>query len=607
MKQLTDHYQELTAARPWLNHYPQVVPHTLNYPELPAWGILDRTASRHGDRIACHYYHQTLNYSELAIEARRTASMLVRYGIKPGDRVGILLPNLPEYLSVLNGIWMAGGIAVAMSPLMVGEEIEAFMKLTECRCVITLDLLAPLVVQGEYQPEHVFFASLSDRLPAWKRLGYAFARLQRYGFWPAPDHPSHHSLADQVVASDAEFQPLSPETLDEPAYILPTGGTTGAPKAVTLSHRNLVSNAWQVFHWAGGYEAREKMLTVLPFFHSYGLTTCGMAGVAMAATLVIHHRFIPRVVLRLIEEHQPSIFPAVPAMLAALNDLLADNPIQFKAMRYVISGGAPLTSEIMDEFTRYSGAECVEGYGMSEASPVICTGPLDGTNRPGTIGLPLPDTEVRVVDSETGDRELPPGEVGELAVRGPQVMLGYWQNDEATAQVIRNGWLFTGDMGMRDEDGVFRIVDRKKDLIITSGFNVYPADVEPVLRGYPDENLRDVVVVAVADEHAGELVKAVVSVKSKVDFDETAFRSYFSKHLAKYKRPKLIDVIEGDLPRNFLGKVLRRKLRAAGVEDANGETTGGQSSGSGVDDEVAAAVQSEDEQSTVTLAVGDPK
>jgi len=607
MNDVTRHNPELTAERPWLAHYPEIVPHTLDYPEVPAWGLLDRTASRHGDRIACHYYRQKVTYSELAAEACRTASMLVRYGVKPGDRVGILLPNLPEYLSVLNGVWMAGGIAVAMSPLMVGEEVNAFMKLSECRCVITLDLLAPLVVQGDYQPEHVFFTSLSDRLPAWKRLGYAFARLQRYGFWPAPDHPSHHSLADQVAASDAEFQPLHPQSLDEPAYILPTGGTTGAPKAVTLSHRNLVANAWQVFHWAGGFEAREKMLTVLPFFHSYGLTTCGMAGVAMAATLIIHHRFIPRLVLRLIEEHQPSIFPAVPAMLSALNDLLADHPIQFKAMRYVISGGAPLTPEIMDEFTRYSGAECVEGYGMSEASPVICTGPLDGTNRPGTIGLPLPDTEVRIFDAETGERELPPGEVGELVVRGPQVMLGYWQNDEATGQVIRDGWLLTGDMGTRDEDGFFRIVDRKKDLIITSGFNVYPADVEPVLRSFPDENLRDVVVVAEPDDHAGELVKAVVSVKSRASFDEGAFRSYFSEHLAKHKRPRVVEVIEGDLPRNFLGKVLRRELRGAASVEVAERPAEANGSDSGLDGEVVAAVRREGEESVVRSAVGNPE
>jgi long-chain acyl-CoA synthetase len=548
------------SDRPWLDHYPSIVPRTLDYPKLYAWGLLERTASRHPDRIACHYYKQTLTYRELAQNARRTASALVKFGVKPGDRVGVLLPNLPEYLSVLNGIWMAGGIAVAMSPLMVAEEIDTFMTTTDCRVVVGLDVLAPLIVKAKYKPRHVLFATLGDRLPTWQKVGYAFARLQRLGFWPAPDHPTHHSLEDQVAAGDADFQPLKSASLDEPAYILPTGGTTGSPKAVTLSHRNLIANAWQIYNWGGAYEAREKILTVLPFFHSYGLTSCAMSGVAMAATLVIHHRFVPRIVLRLIEEHQPSIFPAVPAMLAALNEVLRDRPVQFKALRYVVSGGAPLSDEIASEFARYSGSTLVEGYGMSEASPVICTGPLDGTNRPGTIGLPLPDTEVRVVDGEDGQTILPPGEIGELVARGPQVMLGYWQNPVATSEVIRDGWLYTGDMGTCDKDGFFRIVDRKKDLVITSGFNVYPADVEPVLKNAP--GVEDVVIVGEPDARCGEIVKAVVSVRSAEKFNRTAFDAYASEHLAKHKRPRIVEVVVGELPKNFLGKVLRRKLRA---------------------------------------------
>ena len=559
-----------TSNRPWLDHYPEIVPRSLEYPELYAWGLLERTASRHPDRIACHYYKQKLTYRELAEDARRTASALVKFGVKPGDRVGVLLPNLPEYLSVLNGIWMAGGIAVAMSPLMVAEEIDTFMTTTDCRVVVSLDVLAPLIVKAKYKPKHVLFATLGDRLPTWQKVGYAFARLQRLGFWPAPDHPTHHSLDDQVAAGDADFQPLKAASLDEPAYILPTGGTTGAPKAVTLSHRNLIANAWQIYNWGGAFEAREKILTVLPFFHSYGLTSCAMSGVAMAATLVIHHRFVPRIVLRLIEEHQPSIFPAVPAMLAALNDVLRDRPVQFKALRYVVSGGAPLSDEIANEFARYSGSTLVEGYGMSEASPVICTGPLDGTNRPGTIGLPLPDTEVRIVDGEDGQTILPPGEIGELVARGPQVMLGYWQNPTATSEVIRNGWLYTGDMGTCDEDGFFRIVDRKKDLVITSGFNVYPVDVEPVLKNAP--GVEDVVIVGEPDARCGEVVKAVVSVRSLDTFKRAAFDAFAAEHLAKHKRPRIVEVVVGELPKNFLGKVLRRKLR--GVSEPGDKPTG---------------------------------
>lgn len=546
-------------ARPWLDHYPAVVPKTLTYPDLPAWGLLERTAARHPNRVACRYYKQSLTYAELDANARRTASMLAKFGLQPGDRVGVLLPNVPEYISILNGIWMAGGIAVALSPLMVPEEVSSLMTATDTKIVITLDVLAPLVVKASYKPQHIFFTSLNDRLPAWQKIGYAFARWHRLGFWPAPDHPSQHSLEDQVAAGDPDYTPITPLSLEEPAYILPTGGTTGHPKAVTLSHRNLVANAWQVYHWGGGFEAREKMLCVLPFFHSYGLTTCAMSGVALAATLVMHHRFIPRVVLKLVEEHQPTIFPAVPAMLAALNAILRDKPTPFRALRYVISGGAPLDISISEEFARFSGANVVEGYGMSEASPVICTGPLDGTDRAGSIGLPLPDTDVRIVDAETGARDLPPGEVGELIVRGPQVFLGYWHDAEATRAILRDGWLFTGDLGQRDADGFFRIVDRKKDLIITSGFNVYPADVEPVLRAAP--GVKDVAIVGVPDLACGELVKAVVAVEKDAGFDRPSFDAHCEQHLAKHKRPKIVEVIEGDLPRNFLGKVLRRKLR----------------------------------------------
>jgi long-chain acyl-CoA synthetase len=280
----------------------------------------------------------------------------------------------------------------------------------------------------------------------------------------------------------------------------------------------------------------------------------------MAATLVMHHRFVPKIVLRLIEEHQPSIFPAVPAMLAALNPLLRANPVEFRNLRYCISGGAPLDQTTAEEFARYSGATVVEGFGLSEAGPVTHVGPLDGTARAGSIGLPLPSTEARIVDAETGEQLVAEGEVGELIIRGPQVMLGYWNNPAATSQAIRDGWLFTGDLATCDADGFFRIVDRKKDLIITSGFNVYPSDVEEVLRRFP--GVKDVAVVGVPHAERGELVKALVVLNPGSGWDPQAFQNFACEHLAKHKRPLEVEVVDGDLPRNFLGKVLRRHLRA---------------------------------------------
>jgi long-chain acyl-CoA synthetase len=304
---------------------------------------------------------------------------------------------------------------------------------------------------------------------------------------------------------------------------------------------------------------QDTMLACLPFFHSYGLTVCGLSGVAMSATLLMYHRFRAGHILKLIERERPTLVPAVPAMLAAFNRELRGRSFDLKSVEAVISGGAPLPSDVASEFAGHTGAVVVEGYGLSEASPVTHVGPLDGHARPGTIGIPLPDTEARIVDAETGSEDLPPGQVGELVVRGPQVMAGYWNDPEATALALRGGWLFTGDLATRDDDGFFKIVDRKKDLIITSGFNVYPTDVEHVLRQF--EGVEDVAVFGVPDPIRGELVKAVVVPKDAAKFSKKALDDFAKQHLEVHRRPRVVEVVPGPLPRNQLGKLLRRVLR----------------------------------------------
>jgi long-chain acyl-CoA synthetase len=556
-------------SRPWLAHYPAEVPKTLEYPKFPAWGFLTQTEAKHPHRIACHYYDQKLTYSEVAGQARRVAGMLRAHGVRPGDRVGILMPNMPEYLSAINGIWMAGGIAVALSPLSVPKEVGDILQATQCRTIICLDLLASIILESGFRPETLFFTTLQDRLPGWMWLGYAFAKIQRLGFWLPADAPNHFDFHAELASSSPILQPVVPASQSDPAYILPTGGTTGAPKAVTLSHRNLVANATQCFAWAHRETAKHVGLSVLPFFHSYGLTGNLLCGTALAATQVLLHRFIPRVVATLLEKHQVTTFNAVPAMLVALNDIFRDQPLRSRSLRFVQVGGAPLDQAVAEEFARHTGAQVVEGYGLSECSPCVTAGPLNGTARPGTIGLPLPDTDVRIVDSETGEQTLPPGEVGELVVRGPQVMLGYWQNPEATNRVLRDGWLHTGDLATIDRDGFVKIVDRKKDLIITSGFNVYPGDVEAVLRQFP--GVRDVAVVGVPNAACGELVKAVLVLEPDVEFHRAQFDAFCKTNLAAHKRPKIVELASNDLPRNFLGKVLRRELRHSHREDARSE------------------------------------
>ncbi len=540
--------------------YPQGVARSLTYPDIPAWGLLDRAKEDFPERIACHACDRELSYSQVWQDALRIAGILQADGIKPGDRVGLLLPNMPEYLTALNGIWLAGAAAVAISPLLVEEEVARLLKATDCRTVISLDLLAPPLLGYDFDPHRTILASLRDQLPVWQRWGYSLTGIRRTGRWWLTPQSGLRWLHEEMEDREADFTPVEIDSLDTPAYILPTGGTTGQPKAVTLSHRNLVANAWQQWHWTTLPRGEDTFMAVLPFFHSYGLSATLMTGVTMAATLVMHHRFHMRTVVRLIEKHKPTVFHAVPAMLTAMNARLKTKPAELESIRWVISGGAPLPPNVATEFAEHcGGAVVVEGYGLSEASPVTHVGPLDGTNKLGTIGFPLPDTEAKIVDIETGTRILPDGEVGELWVRGPQVMLGYWHHPDETKKVLVDGWLRTGDLARRDEAGFYKIVDRMKDLIITSGFNVYPGEVEEILKHHPD--VADAAIVGRPDPKRGEIVTALVVMEKNTKFNASDLEHYCREHLAAHKRPRIFEEVEGALPRNFLGKVLRRHLR----------------------------------------------
>ncbi len=555
--------QEVNGApvereRRWLAHYPACVPHTLKYPAIPAFGLLEHSAAEFPDRDACIHLGHKLTYRQLREMARRTAQRLVQFGVRQGDRVGILMPNMPEFLAALNGIWIAGAAPVAISPLSVSEEISALVSATGCRVVIALDVLAPLIWRASVQPEITILTTLTNRLSGWKKLAYRAEVLRRRLFNLRNRRGRTYSFESELKEADPNFEPVRPESLDGPAFLLATGGTTGRPKVVSLSNRNLVANATQIHAWAGTQMGNDSVLAVVPFFHSYGLSCCALTGVSMAATIIMHHRFVPETVAQLIERYQPTVMPAVPAMLVGLNDLFSKRPLK-TSFRYCISGGAPLDQQVAAEFAKHTGAVVVEGFGLSEASPVTHVGPLDGTSRAGTIGLPLPDTDVRIVDPDNGLTDVPRGQIGEMLIRGPQVMLGYWNDADATGRTIRDGWLYTGDLAIEDEDGFFRIVDRKKDLIITSGFNVYPSEVEPVLRQFP--GVADVAVIGVPNRERGEIVKAVIATKPGADVELRELWLYCDKHLAKHKRPRVIEITGGELPRNFLGKVFRRKLR----------------------------------------------
>ena len=384
--------------------YPAGVPRTIEIPAMPAWGLLARATSEVPERLAVEFLNHRWSYREIDAASTRLASWLRSQAIDVGDRVGVLLPNSAEYLIALNGIWKAGGVAVAISPLSVPGEVEALLSLTDCRTVVSLDVLSPLLKRCE-SLEHILMTSLYQYLPTWTGLAYLAARWHRTGKWLHSADATHHWFWDAVQQDAPEFA-VEDVHANFPAYILSTGGTTGDPKAVTLSHRNIVANAWQQMTWAGSTMGQETMLAVLPFFHSYGMSTMLAGGPALGASLIMQPRFHPLRALKTIEAQRPSVFHAVPAMLAAMNEVLRKQSIDLSSLKWVISGGAPLPGSIAEEFAHYSGAIIVEGYGLSEASPVTHVGPLDGSNIQGTIGLHLPNTECRIVDQSDGRTDL---------------------------------------------------------------------------------------------------------------------------------------------------------------------------------------------------------
>lgn len=547
--------------------YPAGVSRYLKYPNVAAWELLSDASERVPNRPAANFLGHEFTYREVDDAATRLASWLQSQGVLAGKRVGVLLPNCPEYLIALSAIWRAGGVAVAISPLSVAADVKRLLDLTDCRTVISLDLLSSLV-QREDVDQRVL-VSLRPYLPSVKKALYWAARLKKTGH-ARFNHDKDTWFWNAVEDSDGSLTPVEVLPAKDPAYILSTGGTTGNPKAVTLSHRNIVANAFQQSNWIGssGVSAgigQETMLAVLPFFHSYGMSTMLATGAAIGAKLIMQPRFHTDKVLSAIERHRPTIFHAVPAMIAALNQRLRRRSANLSSLKWVISGGASLPADVAFEFASHSGALVVEGYGLSEASPVTHVGPLDGSNITGTIGLPLPDTFCRIVDMDNPGRDLDRGEIGELLVRGPQVMLGYWQNSRATEAAIQDGWLRTGDLARQTDEGFYEIVDRKKDLIITSGFNVYPADVEQVLRECSD--IQDVAIVGVPHPSKGEIVKAFVVLNKGVRWNQSRLERFSTARLAKHRRPKVWEHVKDDLPRNFLGKVIRRELR-----DNNGDS-----------------------------------
>ena len=561
---------------PWTRHYSPGVPATLDIPPKPLTWILDEAARRHGASTALVYYGTELSYLQLNSLVDRFAHALVHLGLRRGERVAICLPNVPQFPIAFFGVLRAGGIAVPTNPLYTGPELAHQLQDSGAVAAITLDQFYPTLaaIQGETQVKHIILASPADYFPPMLATVYRLRQLRERNHTSpaeartvesAPPPATVHRFVD-LIGRAYDRQGFEVFALPEPAasgdlaVLQYTGGTTGVAKAAMLTHRNLLANALQTGAWNEQKpDSKHTVLCVVPFFHVYGLTVCMMMAVANGWRMALLPRFSLQETMRAITKYRPDMFPGVPTLYLALAREAEQHPKKYdlSSVKVCISGSAPLPLEVQKRFEAVSGAKVVEGYGLSETSPVTHCNPVYGERRIGTIGLPLPDTIAGIINPDTGEF-LPTGEQGEIVVRGPQVMAGYWQRPDETARVLHDGWLRTGDIGFMDSDGYFTIVDRAKDMIIAGGLKIFPREMDEVL--YQNPKVLEAAAVGVPDEYRGETVRAYVVVKPGEHLTAEELIDFCKERLAPYKVPKQVE-FRSELPKTLVGKVLRRKLR----------------------------------------------
>ena len=522
---------------PWVEKYEAHVPARIDIPDTPLPDCLRRNARRYPKHPALIFFDARMTFSELNDAVDRFAAGLQKLGVARGDRVALYMPNCPQYAIAYYGVLRVGAVVVPCNPLYVAREIRQQLVDAGATVAVVLSSFYNTLkeIRAETSLETVIVANIKEYFPRPLKIAFTLLKEKKEGHYldlsdEEEDTVWFHDFLKQAPAVPAPVR----IGLDDTACLLYTGGTTGTPKGAELTHRNLLVNAMQCQVWLKTRPAGEVVLAALPFSHSYGMTTCLNHGIYAASTLILIPN--PRdlaFVLSNIQKHKPTLFPGVPTIYVAINNYRDIDKYDLRSIRACISGGAGLPKEVQVRFQELTGGRLVEGYGLTEASPVTHANPVNDNCRIGTIGLPWPNTECRLVSLEDGKTPVAPGEVGELCIRGPQVMKGYWNRPEETAEALRDGWLHTGDIAVMDEDGYFRIVDRKKDMIIAGGYNIYPRDIEEVLYEHP--KVKEAVAVGVPHSYRGETVKVYVVLKDGESATEDEILRWCRTHLAKYK------------------------------------------------------------------------
>ena len=567
------------TSKPWLAFYESHVPEHITYPEIVLPDVLRQTAETYGDRTAMIFKGARLSYAEFNRAVDRLGAALQQLGVRPGDRVAIHLPNCPQFLITYYAVLRIGAIVVPCNPLYKAHEMTHQLADSGAEVIVTLSSQYPLIksIRQSTRLRHVIVAQIKTYFPLHLRLLFTLALEAKTGH-----RVNITGEADTHWFSDVlKRAPDSPRAVEvkpgDLAVLMYTGGTTGISRGAQLTHRNILVNAYQCKIWLNAPPAQEICMVQLPLFHCYGMTGCMNLSVLAATTMLL----VPdprdlEDVIQTIRRFRPTLYPGVPAIYNAINNHPDAARYDLKSIKACISGASGLPVEVQQRFQSLTGARLVEGYGQSEASPVTHANPVFGANRIGTIGLPWPDTEVKIVDAEEGRQVMGVGEAGELCVRGPQVMQGYWNLPAESNNALRRDpahpqgepWLYTGDIAVMDSDGYFRIVDRKKDIIVgAGGFKIHPREIEDELYKHP--KVLEAAAIGVPFEDRGERVKVFVVLKKGETATAQEIIDYCAENLAPYKVPKLVE-FRSELPKSMVGKTLHRVLREdEGVRQAS--------------------------------------
>jgi long-chain acyl-CoA synthetase len=552
--------------RPWLKFYDKEVPHHIDYPRIPLYRLLDDTAAAMPDRPCTCFFGRRETYRRIKDFSDRFAVGLRGLGVRKGDRVALLLPNAPQFIIAYYGILKTGAAVVPLNPLYTERELTFHLTDSGAETIVTIPMFMEKVaaLEGKTPLKRAIYTRMADFLPfplnlvQGLREGSAARKvLRRPG---GLQWVRFRDLLRTPVPADFRPEPVDP---DDMAALLYSGGTTGVAKGIMLSHFNFVANAYQVKAW-GALSDEQRILAVLPFFHGFGMSVTMNAPILAGGEIIILPRFSARQVAQTIHKYRPDFFIGVPTMFVALSNLPDIGKYDLRSVKGIFVGAAPLTRAIKEDFESKTGGRMIEGYGLTEAVTAIAANPYHGLHKIGSIGIPFPDVDMKIVSLD-GTRDLPPGEQGEIVLRSPTVMLGYYKMPEETAKTIVDGWLFTGDIGYMDEDGYFYITDRKKDLIIVGGFNVFPREIDELIYQHP--KVKEGITVGVPDPYKGERIKVYIVLKEGETATEEEFIAYFRQNLTPYKVPSEVE-FRTELPKSAIGKILRRQLREEEIRRA---------------------------------------